>query len=84
MKKKPAKKRAAKTARKPAVPHVYREPKTAKELGITCSVCGDDASWFDYRRGKRDHRAGFICGKEQRSAQSEKLLVRQEPARGEL
>lgn len=69
------KKTARKTTRK-GPPRPYVMPKTAAELGITCAECGADASWFDHQRGRRDHRAGFICSNHPRSAQSEKLLVR--------
>jgi hypothetical protein len=75
------KKRATKRrAKKPAEPHVYREPKTAAELGITCALCGGPAQWFDHGRGRKDHRAGFVCSAEPPIGQREKLLVREQPS----
>jgi hypothetical protein len=74
--KKPAKKRA--TRKRPAVARSYVMPKSAAELGISCAECGAPAEWFDYERGERDHRRGFICGAHARSANSEKLLVREQ------
>jgi len=73
---KKATKKKAKKARQPTTPHVYRQPHTAAELGIDCSVCHAPAEWFDYRRGQRDHRSGFICSVHPRSPNSSKLLIK--------
>lgn len=69
-------KKARTTRKKHKATRPYTEPKTAAELGITCARCGAPAEYFDPDRGKKDHLAGFICGTEQRSPRSEKLLIR--------
>jgi hypothetical protein len=75
-KKKTATKKTTRRKSKPRAPHVYREPHTATEMNIDCSVCHAPAEWFDYGRGNRDHRSGFICSAHPRSPNSEKLLVK--------
>ena len=61
-------------------PREYRMPHTAAELKINCAECGAPAERFDYQRARQGHRRGFVCAKESRSAQAEKLLVREQPS----
>lgn len=61
-------------------PREYQMPHTAAELKITCAECGAPAEWFDYQRARQDHRRGFVCAKESRSAHAEMLLVREQPS----
>src|SRR5436305_5015841 len=87
-KKRPAKKATAKkkaTPRKPSrkkEPRPYVEPKTAAELGITCTAlvagvqCGAAVVWFDYELGERSHMSGFVCDAHKVSERVEKLAVR--------
>ena len=77
----PQKKKASKKARRrreSTPPRPYVMPKTAAELGITCSLCGSRAVWFDYGRGQRDHRAGFVCDAEPAIGQRERLLIKEQ------
>ena len=76
-KRKSAQKRTPSRRRKQAAPREYRMPRTAAELGIDCAVCHSPATWFDYGRGERDHRAGFICDREEKRGKCERLLVRE-------
>jgi len=80
--KRPASKRGAtakrRTRSEPSA-RPYRAPLTAAELGITCYECGAPAEWYDYARGRKHHRRGFICGLHERDSRSEKLLVRASP-----
>lgn len=74
--------------------HVYREPHTAAELGITCAECGSPAEYFDEMRVSRalyatekareEHLRGFICEREPRSPKAVKLAVGQSIEREEL
>jgi len=57
--------------------HVYKPPRTAAELQIVCAECGEQATWFDPLRARKDHLQGFVCDLETRSTKSEKLLVRE-------
>ena len=73
-KKKPTRKRAGK---KKTAPHIYREPRTAAELGIVCSSCGGPALWFDYEIGEKDYMKGFVCDAHKRSTRLAKLAVKE-------
>lgn len=70
-------KKAGKGRESSGPPKAYRMPKTAAELGIDCSICHAPAVWFDFRRGQRDHRAGFVCDKEPAIGHREKLLIKE-------
>ena len=84
--KKPVRKVARKRARKARTtsaraPHVYREPPTAAQLGITCLtetagvICGAPAEWFDYQLGEREFYKGFVCDAHRVSTRLEKLAM---------
>ena len=72
-----------KRARKKKEPHVYVQPKTAAELGITCSAlvngekCGKAVLWFDYAFGEKDYMRGFVCDAHKVSNRVEKLAVKE-------
>ena len=82
-KKKTKSKRKSKTP-----PRVYRLPKTAEELNVTCAECGELAEWFDSARvsaalyatekATAEHMKGFICSREPRSPQAQKLLSKEQ------
>ena len=84
--KSPSQKQTRKNSRKPPNERPYREPKTAAELGITCSAlvdgvkCGKAVMWFDYAIGERNHMSGLICDEHRVSNRVEKLAVREEKA----
>jgi hypothetical protein len=69
------KKAAKKTTKRKTPPHPYVLPKTAAQLGIDCAVCHAPAVWFDFGRGQRDHRSGFVCDNEPAVGNREQLLT---------
>ena len=64
-------------------PHIYRMPRTAAQLGITCpqtvddSPCGKPISYYDpdYLTDRGDFRTGLICEMHPRSPRAQKLLI---------
>jgi hypothetical protein len=89
-KKKSAAKKKQARRKKPEQQQTYRDPQTAAELHINCSVCGKLATWFDRERvldvagdatgnsyTRERHAQGFICDDEPRSSHAKKLLVRE-------
>jgi hypothetical protein len=64
-------------------PHVYREPKTAAELGIVCrvesagAICGQPVLWFDYEIGEKDYMRVSVCDAQKVSNRAERLAMKE-------
>jgi hypothetical protein len=71
----PKKKPATRKRKSKAPIREYRPPKTATELGITCSIYGQPAEWFCRELGQVEHLKGFTCTAHKQGP-SEKLLIK--------